>query len=99
MANEDEFRPLGADFIPQKRRDSWGVASLPLATFHLAFFFAYRNTALNNGSLVGLMLAAATCGSLAFAFAVTGIVLRRGWSFAGWTTLLLYATVAALMHR
>jgi len=45
------------------------------------------------------MLVASACGAVAFAFAVTGIVLRRGRSLAGWATVLLYAVVVLLFHR
>jgi hypothetical protein len=75
------------------------IGSLPLAVVHLAVFFALRGNTFNNGSLVVLMLVASARGSIAFAFAVTGIVLTRGRSFAGWATVLRYAAVVGLVHR
>jgi len=85
--------------VPQRRRDTFGVISLPLAMAHLVVFLALRGVAVNDGGLVGLMLVASACGAVAFAFAVTGIVLRRGRSLAGWATVLLYAVVVLLFHR
>ena len=102
MARESETRMLdlaSGDSAPRKRRDLFGVGAVPLALVHLVVFFALRGVAVNNGGLVVLMLVASACGAVAFAFAVTGIVLRRGRSLAGWATVLLYAVVVLLFHR
>jgi hypothetical protein len=77
----------------RQRRDYFGIASLPFAMIHLSLFFAMRGKVIVSPLAVTLVIFAFVCWLIAVGFAVTGIVLMRGRSIAGWTTLGIYGAI------
>jgi hypothetical protein len=77
----------------RQTRDHFGIASLPFAMIHLSLFFAMRGKVIVSPLAVALMIFAFLCWLVAVGFAVSGIVLMRGRSIAGWTTLGIYGAI------
>ena len=76
-----------------RRRDYFGMASLPFAIIHLSLFYALRGWAAVSHLAVALVIFVFVCWLIAAGFAVIGIVLMRGRSIAGWATLSIYAVI------
>jgi hypothetical protein len=75
-----------------------GIASLILASVYYVSLFLTLNSIAYNLRMV-FMFGAFTvcvCFVLAFGFAVAAVILNRGRSLAGWTTILFYATLFAV---
>lgn len=77
----------------RKRRDYFGIASLPFAMIHLGVWFVMRGKIIVSPWQVAFPLFAVVCGLVAIGFAVTGIVLMRGRSIAAYITFGIYVAI------
>lgn len=85
----------------RKRRDYFGIASLPFAILHLSSFVALRSDSVRvvlyeRGWMPTALLTLMICWLLGGALAIVGIVLMRGRSTGGFTTLTIYAAIVMI---
>ena len=87
-----EYEPVQA---VRKRRDYFGIASLPFAMIHLALLFMVRQHIIHNGREFDAMIIVRLCFIISGLCAAVGVFLMRGKSIAGLLTFVSYVIAAA----
>jgi hypothetical protein len=78
-----------------KRRDYFGMASIPLAAVGIASIYALHSGMIGGRILSGpwgwpIIIATAVCSVIAFGLASAGAIVTRGRSLYAWITVLAY---------
>lgn len=88
--------------VRHKRRDYFGMASIPLTTISLASMYGLHSGEIGGRFLSGpwgwpFIVATAVCSIVAFGFAVVGAVIMNGRSLCGWITVAAFFAFATTL--